>query len=102
MVKAGEKIVARATANPAEALGLGILSGDVTALQGALTALGEAEAAAKAKGAPTGAATAKAKKAAEARMHEATARIAGAGVLAFALSAGVRAEFEGLRGKKKG
>jgi hypothetical protein len=102
VVAAGEKIVARATANPAEALGLGVLTGDVTALQGALTALGEAEAAAKAKGASTGAATAKAKKAAEVRMHEATARIAGAGVLAFALNAAVRAEFEGLRGKKKG
>ena len=73
----------------------------MTALQGALTALGEAEAAAKAKGAPTGAVTAKARKAAEVRMHEATARIAGVGVLAFAQSAAVRAEFEGLKAKPK-
>jgi len=102
VLDAGEKIVARATANPAEALVLGVLPGDVTTLSGALTAVTEAEAAAKAKGAASGAATAKAKKAAEVRMHEATARITGAGVLAFALSAGVRAEFEGLRGKKKG
>ncbi len=102
VVAAGEKIAARATENPAEALGLGILPADVTALQAALTALGEAEAAAKAKGASAGgAATAKAKKAAESRMHEATARIAGVGVLAFAQSAAVRAEFEALKAKKK-
>jgi hypothetical protein len=100
VVAAGEKIVARATANPAEALSLGVLPADVTALQAALAAVTSAEEAAHASGAKAGGATAKAKKAAEVRMHEATARIAGAGALAFAQNASVRAEFEALRGKK--
>jgi len=34
-------------------------------------------------------------------MHEATARISGAGALAFAQNAAVRAEFEALKVKKK-
>lgn len=100
VVAAGEKIVARATANAAEALSLGVLPADVTALSAALAAVQAAEAAAQAGGAKATAGTAKATKAAEVRMHEATARIAGAGALAFAQNAGVRAEFEGLKGKK--
>ena len=79
VVGAGEKIVARATANAAEALGLGVLPADVTALSAALAAVQAAEAAAQAGGAKATAGTAKAMKAAEVRMHEATARIAGAG-----------------------
>jgi hypothetical protein len=93
----GAKIVARAQANPAEALSLGILPTDVTALAQALTALGAAETAAK--GAQAGV-TAKARRAAETRMHEAVARIAGAGALAFATNAAVRAQFTALRAKK--
>lgn len=93
----GTKIVARAQGNPAEALSLGILPGDVTALSQALAALGAAEKAAK--GAQAGV-TAKARRAAETRMHEAVARIAGVGALAFATNAAVRAQFTALKTMK--
>jgi hypothetical protein len=58
-----------------------------------------AEAVAKAKGGKVGT-TAKELRAAEVRMHEATRRIAGAGVLAFAMSPAVRAQFEALKKKR--
>jgi hypothetical protein len=46
--------------------------------------------------------TAKERHAAEVRMHEAVARIAGVGALAFATNATVRAQFAALKVKKKG
>jgi hypothetical protein len=49
----------------------------------------------------TGTATAKELHAAEVRMHEAVARIAGAGILAFAGNASVRSAFEAIKPKKK-
>jgi hypothetical protein len=101
VLAAGQKIVARATENPSEALGLGILPADVTALQEAIAALTAAEAAAGAKGGKANGTTGAQRRAAESRMHEATARIAGAGALAFAQNATVRAEFEALKAKKK-
>ena len=101
VVAAAQKIVARATANPSEALGLGILPADVTALQAAVAALTTAETAARGSSATTAGTTAAARRAAETGMHEATARISGAGALAFAQNAAVRAEFEALKVKKK-
>jgi hypothetical protein len=100
VVAAGELIVERAETNPAEALSLGILPADVTALAAAVAALKAAEQAAR-PGGGKAEVTAKQKRAAEARVHEAVARIAGTGVLAFATNAAVRAEFEALRPKKK-
>jgi hypothetical protein len=95
---AAEKIVAAASGDPTGALALGILPADVAALEAAMVALTAAEAAAHGGGEAAGP-TAKEKRAAVKRMGEATARIAGAGVLAFAQDAGVRAEFAGLVGK---
>ena len=100
LLTAAGKIVTEATASPSEALALGILPADVTALTQAVADVergrggggGERD---------EGADQPKAKRAAETRMHEATARIAGAGVLAFATNAAVRAEFEALKPKKK-
>ena len=100
VVAEGEKILARAQANPTEALSLGILPADTTALGAALAGVSAAEAAVKSNGGKAGA-TAKALHAAEVRMHEAVARISGVGVLAFATNAAVRAQFEALRVKKK-
>lgn len=75
---------------------------DVDALDGTLTQLVAAEDAAKAKGTgPAAGVTAKALRAAETRMHEAVGRIAGAGILAFARNATVRAAFEAIKPKKK-
>ncbi len=100
VVAEGEKILARAQANPTEALSLGILPADTAALGAGLAAVKAAEAAVKSNGGKAGA-TGKALHAAEVRMHEAVARIAGVGVLAFATNAAVRAQFEALRAKKK-
>ncbi len=100
VVAEGEKILARAQANPTEALSLGILPADTAALGAALAGVNAAEAAVKGNGGKAGA-TGKALLAAEVRMHEAVARIAGVGVLAFATNAAVRAQFEALRAKKK-
>ncbi len=98
LLAAADKITTEATAHPAEALALGILPGDVTALAAAVAAVNAAEAQAKANG--TDGPTVKQQRAAEARMHEATARIAGVGALAFAQNAAVRAQFEALRPKR--
>jgi hypothetical protein len=93
----GEKIVTQAKANPTEALSLGILPADVAALAQALADLTAAETLAKGQsGGPTG----KQRRAAETRMHEAVARIAGTGALAFATNAAVRAQFEALKPMK--
>jgi hypothetical protein len=100
VVAEAEKILARAQANPTEALSLGILPADTTALGQAVSNLTAAEAAAKAQGGTAGV-TAKERRAAETRMHEATVRIAGVGALAFALNPTVRAQFEALRPAKK-
>lgn len=100
VLAAADKIVARATTAPAEALSLGILPSDVTALEQGVTSLQAAEATATTHGTSTSP-TAKQKHAAEVRMHEATARIAGVGALAFALNATVRAQFAALAPKKK-
>ena len=90
----GEKILARAQAFPTEALSLGLLPADLDELTSALTDVRAAEEAARAEQAagPTG----KERRAAEARMKETVARIAGAGALAFARDAALRAEFSGL------
>jgi hypothetical protein len=95
----GTAIVTQAKSDPTEALSLGILPADVTALAAALAAVQAAEIVVK--GSTGGAATGKERHAAEVRMHEAVARIAGAGVLAFATSPTVRAEFAALAVKKK-
>jgi hypothetical protein len=90
-----EKVVERATAEPGEALGFGILAGDVAVMQGALADLKAAEATHAAGGL-----TRKEKSAAEGRVRTAIERIAGAGVMAFALDGtGVRASFEALVAK---
>ena len=95
-----EKILARAQAYPTEALSLGILPADTAALAQTLSDLKAAEATAKSQGGAAGV-TAKERRAAETRMHAATARIAGAGTLAFAKNAAVRAQFEALKPVKK-
>jgi hypothetical protein len=97
----GAKIVTQAQADPSEALALGILPADVTALSQALAGVTAAESAAMGSAAKA-VGTGKERHAAEVRMHEAVARIAGAGALAFATSAVVRAQFEALKVKKKG
>jgi hypothetical protein len=100
VIAEAEKILAQAQANPTEALALGILPADTTALGQTLSDLKASEAATKTKGGVAGV-TAKERRAAETRMHEATARIAGAGILAFAKDAVVRATFEAIKPKKK-
>jgi hypothetical protein len=100
VVAEGQKILAQAQADPSQALSLGILPADTTALGQALAALASAETVAKGKGGTAGT-TAKELRAAEVRMHEAVARIAGVGALAFATNAAVRAQFEALEPKKK-
>ena len=107
VLAAAHKLAARAASAPSEAIGLGILPADVAALDSAIASFMAAEALATAPrggkaaaGAGAGA-PAKLKRAAATRMHDATARIAGAGALAFAQSAAIRAEFEALRAKKK-
>ncbi len=99
VVADGTAIVTRAQADPTEALSLGILPADVTALAAALAAVQAAEIVVK--GSTGGAATGKERHAAEVRMHDAAARISGAGALAFATNAAVRAEFAALAVKKK-
>jgi hypothetical protein len=101
VLAAAEKIVAQATGNPSEALALGILPADITALRAAESDLSAAEAAARGNGGQAGA-TRKEKHAAATRMLEAIGRIAGAGALSFAQNAAVRAQFEALKPKKKG
>lgn len=98
VVADGQKIVTRAQANPTEALSLGILPSDVAALSQALADLSAAETAAM--GGAAAGSTGKERRAAETRMHEAVARIGGAGVLAFATNAAVRADFAALSAKK--
>jgi hypothetical protein len=94
-----KKIVARATAQPSEALALGILPADVAALQPAILRLDAAETAAH--GATAAAKTPSAlKRAAAMRMDQAVTKIAAAGTLAFALVPATRALFEALRPKK--
>jgi hypothetical protein len=96
----GQKILAQAQTDPSQALSLGILPADTAALGQALAAVTAAETLAKAAGGKTGA-TAKQMHAAEVSMHEAVARIAGVGTLAFATNAAVRAQFAALKPKKK-
>jgi hypothetical protein len=100
LIAEGEKMAARAEANGDEARLLGILPADVASLQQALAGLKRAEEATQKKpvSAPV---NARAKKAAEARVEEAVARIAGTGTLAFAMNAAVRAQFEALKPTKK-
>lgn len=100
VLAAAEKIAAQATGNPSEALALGILPADITALRAAESDLAAAEAAAHGNGGQAGA-TKKEKSTAATRMLDATARIAGAGALAFAQNAAVRAQFAALSPKKK-
>jgi hypothetical protein len=100
VLAAADKIAAQATGNPSEALALGILPADITALRAAESDLSAAEAAARGNGGQAGA-TKKEKHAAAARMLETASRIAGAGALAFAKNAAVRAQFEALKPKKK-
>jgi hypothetical protein len=92
---AGAMIVARAREYPSEALSLGILPADVTAVEQAMAALEAAKIAAQ--GTPE-TATKKDRQEAAARIADAVARIAGAGMLAFALDDEESAAFEGLRG----
>ena len=99
VLAAAAKIAEQATANPSEALALGILPSDITALRAAEGDLSAAEAAARGDGADAGATKAE-KRAAAARMTEAVGRIVGAGALAFAQNAPVRAQFEALKPKK--
>jgi hypothetical protein len=99
VIEDGTAIVTEAQADPTGALALGILPGDVTALAAAIAAVQAAEVVVK--GATGGGATGKERHAAEVRMHEAVARIAGAGALAFATNAAVRAQFAALAVKKK-
>jgi hypothetical protein len=73
---------------------LGILPADTAALEAAIAKVSAAEAVAKGTG--KGGITAKERKAAEARIHAAVARIAGAGALAFATDAAMRGQFEAL------
>lgn len=94
------QIVEEATTHVTEALALGILPEDVTALQKAILDLDAAELAAHAH-APAPGIKAKDKHAAAVRMHHAVGRIAGAGVLAFVHDATVRAQFAALLPKKK-
>jgi hypothetical protein len=93
------KIVTRATEQPSEALTLGILPADITALQQAIVELNAAETAAHGTAATTKT-TSAIKRAATTRMDQAVAKIAGAGTLAFALVPATRALFEALRPKK--
>jgi hypothetical protein len=96
VLAAAGTIVARATAQPSEAMTLGILTSDVAALEQAVTNLDAAETAAH--GTPAAAKpSGSARRAAETRMDEAVRRIAGVGALAFALTPDVRAKFEALR-----
>ncbi len=97
----GGKIVAQAQADPSGALALGILPADVTALEQALAQVAAAESAAMGSTGKVAGTTAKERHAAEVQMHEAVARIAGVGALAFATNATVRAQFEALKVKKK-
>ena len=96
LIAGGEKIVTQAQADPTQALSLGILPADVIALVQALADLTAAEALARGKSGQGGGTTGKERQAAERRMREAVARISGAGVLAFATNATVRAEFAAL------
>lgn len=99
VLAAAELIAAQATANPSEALALGILPADITALRAAEADLTAAEKAAHGNGGQAGA-TKKEKHAAATRMVETVARIAGVGALSFAQNAPVRAQFEALTPKK--
>ena len=95
VAKEGHKIINQAKTDPSQALSLGILPSDVVALGAALQELEAAETAAGSKGGTSGT-TAKQRRAAAVAMNDAVARIAGAGVLAFATNASVRAQFEAL------
>jgi len=99
VLAAAQKIITAASADASGALALGILPADVTALGQAEQVLQAALAAAGPSGKTGPSATLK--RAAATRMHAAIARIAGAGVLAFAQNASIRADFEALRVKKK-
>jgi hypothetical protein len=101
VLAAAEMIAAQATGNPSEALALGILPADITALRAAEADLTAAEKAAHGNSGQAGA-TKKEKHAAASRMVETVARIAGTGALSFAQNAAVRAQFEALAPKKKG
>lgn len=95
---AAQKIVDRATAHPAEAQGFGIISDDVNAITAALAALKAADQAQEAAraGAPL---TTKERNSTARRIIAATKKISGAGVLAFATNATLRASFEALTRK---
>lgn len=96
MLAAAATIVARATQDPSEALAFGILPADIAALQAASEELAAADGRARTRGGAA-LATGKAKQTALARMLDATARIAAAGMLAFAQNATVRVRFEALK-----
>jgi hypothetical protein len=96
LIAGGEKMVTQAQADPTQALSLGILPADVVTLVQALADLRAAEALARGTSGQGAGTTGKERRAAERRMREAVARISGAGVLAFATNATVRAEFAAL------
>lgn len=100
VLAAAERIVARATAHASEAMVLGILPADVTELEDEVADLKAAEELAEMHGNKS-APTLKTRRAAEKRMLEAVGRIAGAGVLAFAQHAAIRAQFEALKPQKQ-
>lgn len=92
---AAQKIIDRAIAKPEEAKGFGIIDADVSAIKAALAALHTADHAQETAraGAPL---STKERNTTARRIIAATKKIAGAGVLAFATNATVRATFEAL------
>jgi hypothetical protein len=92
---AAQKILDRATAQPAEAKGFGIIAADVAAIKAAMAALHAADLAQEAAraGAPL---STKERNTTARRIIASTKKIASAGVLAFATHATVRATFEAL------
>lgn len=95
VVAAAQKIVARASEQPKEALGFGIIDVDVSAMAAAVKAVHAADQAQEAAraGAPL---STKERNTTARRIIASTKKIAGAGVLAFATNATVRATFEAL------
>lgn len=97
VIAATRVIVDRVDAAPDEARAAGVLPADIDALRAAETALRAADVAQETKRASTPLST-KARNQASRRVLSAIDRIAGAGILAFASDATVRARFEALLG----
>ena len=101
VLAAANKIVARATAQPSEALALGILPADIVALQQAIL---RAQRGGDGRARHLGHGQDHAGRSSAPRPRvwiKAVVTIAGAGTLAFALVPATRALFEALRPKKK-